>query len=200
MDCEYSLPSFCGDDVPATLPHLQGNDIFIADILQSAFDDGDLDEGEIVPEGFVKVSDHHIPYVRKSTAVYAIYNNREHVTTDRLRRFITSKKKAVVASEHVISGSFIKITIEMNAEICQVLGFRKMNARQTRISAREWPLRDEHGQLNADVGIFLNLFKRDVANGGIKFIRALPQPISIENFISHISAEELIEIFQLKID
>lgn len=175
---------------------IQGNDIFVADILKSAFDDGTLEEDEIVPQGFVKVKDFRNPYVHKSTVVFSIYNNRERVSADRLRRFITSKKKAIVLSDHIICGGFVRMMIEMAPEICQVVGFRKMDPKKARIQSREWPLRNENGELNKDIGAYLQLFKEDSLGSGLKFVRSLPLPISLDNFICHLSYEELIKLFQ----
>lgn len=169
-------------------PNVTLSDIYMADVMRSGYEE-DLSSPK-APPGFVKVLNHNVGLVRKASIVYAFFSTRELVSADRLKRFITKKKKATSRDTHMYTSDFVVMNIEQTEEHCQVVGFRKMNGRSQNIPALEWPLYDEKKKPITDVGALVNLFKYNREAHRLTFLRTLINPISLSEFVRHVEPEE----------
>lgn len=164
-------------------------DIYIADMLKFDFhEDDSLPEA---PRGFIKVKDHRLQFVRKSTALFSLYSNRDRVSTDRLRRFINQKKKLLKRDDCVFGGSFIKIIIERCEEYAQVLSFKKLTGTKDHLFTNHVLIADETGKRISNIGVLVNLYKTDSITKKLRFVKPIVEAISLELFIENVDPEEL---------
>lgn len=169
-------------------PNVTENDLYMADVIRTPYEE-DLSDPK-PPPGFVKVSNHSIGIVRKATVIYAFFNTRELVSSDRLRRFITKKKNATSRETHIYTSDFIIMNVDRAEEYCQVVAFRKMAGRSRNIAALEWSLYDDKNRPVKDVGVLVNLFKLNDVTYKLMFSRTLIDPICLNEFVRHVDPEE----------
>lgn len=164
-------------------------DIFVAEILRSTFED---DESfPLAPQGFVKVLDCNVPFVKKSVVVCKLSNMSGHVTTDRLKRFAVKHKKTFKRNENVCIGNFIRMKVENAIEICQVVGFRRMGAgNKDNLSVRHCPLRKPDGSKTDNIGVLICVYKPNKDDKKLRPVYFPSFPISLTDFDSHVSYEE----------
>jgi hypothetical protein len=174
------------------------NDVFMARILKTGFEEDITPPAP--PAGFVKVLDHRVSVVRKSVVINALYFNREKVSVDRMRRFITNKKNSFKKADHVFIGGFVKMTVDQAEEYCQVISFRMLTGKRQNLVSLQWPLKDEHGKATSNVGVLVNLFKYDSLTGKISYLKALIHPINLREFIRHVEYDEMYKLLSVTED
>lgn len=167
------------------------HEIFIAEILKLDFqEDFSLPRP---PKGFVKVKSSPPKFIRKSSIVWSLYYARERVSTDRLRRFITDRKKTFQLSNNVFVGNFIQAMVNEVEETIQVLGFRKLIGNKENCFANYWHLNDEKGHRVDNVAMIANLYRKN-SSGKLEFTRALVDPVNLKSFVRHIEPKEFFDL------
>lgn len=148
--------------------------VFVADSLPS-------DENS--PRGFIKFIRDDVPYfVRKSSLLWMMTTNKEKVSSDRLYRFISTKKSHSFEEQSIQLGDFIIMSVNGEETICQVIGFRYITG-SYKFKAVSCPIKSEAGK-----GIEVLVFQfKSMANGILAIQRKRDCYINIDNYIKHIS-------------
>lgn len=136
------------------------------------------------PPGYLKVKKHHTSYVRKSTLIQSIYYARQRVSTDRLSRFISERKRCLRRDDNIFAGHFAVFSINGYEQIVQVLGFRKLSGNKKNLSDDYFALKDR------TVGAILCAYEIDI-NNKLSTCKAVSEPVSFDKFVRHVEPNEL---------
>lgn len=181
-----------GDDEETNvLVEMRCEDIFLSNILTSELIE-DTSEGPPVPTSFVKIKG-RVKHVRKSFVLWTLSRRHERVSQDRLRRFISQKKKLIKKNDFIFLSGFAKIFIPSRKceEYVQVLGFRKVSGTKVDITKPYMPL------ITKGVGAIVDLYLLETESDGVvrlKYSESLKEPVIFKNFVRHVENDELQEI------
>lgn len=137
-----------------------------------------------------------VSFVRKSTVLWSIYQSNTQ-PTDRLRRFVTENKpltRSQAKKDQIAIGNYIKMNIDGQPTIVQVLGFKYLTGRHEELAITSCPIIAPKNSSKRGIGLLINLFEQS-GDGKLHFKGNHPIAVDIKNFISHISPNELSKRF-----
>lgn len=113
-----------------------------------------------------------------------IDNKSEKASSDRLHRFVSSKKSS--NQESITCGEFIKMFISNEVCICQVLGFRYLTGKGA-FKGVMCPIKPP--EKARGVEILINILKIDSLTKEVIFSNNIPKYVNIQNYKAHIKLQ-----------
>lgn len=124
----------------------------------------------------------------------------ERLSTDRLRRFISTNRKVLRKKDNFFVSHFVKMLVGEGVgkteEFVQVLGFRLLKDKNKETNKPFMSLYNADGKIYEDIGVIGSLYRLRLNKDGVlklNYVNGIKDPISFKHFVKHVEADEMLK-------